>query len=373
MIFIPAQRGSPDPSIGMPALKSGKNDFSLSAVNSIEGIIFCMKQKWTVFLLLTLALGLLLPSGVEAQSGQPTAEDVIEAVNALRADNDLPPYEANSILMIIAQAQAEYMASTGVVTHFDEDGARPYQRAIKAGYPVAGDLTFGGFFSENIDTGAGLTPVQVVAQWQGDAADLKTMLSPNFKDIGVGVTVENGITYYVLDAGASTGIFLTAPASPPSVIFTSVPGTPGTQVAPVVTSTALEDGSVYHVVESDQALWSIALAYGLTIEELKQQNRLVTDDIFIGQKLLISQTDPSTATPEVTITATFGIPTSTATKPVTPTRTFTPTALPAPPASGQSGRMVVGGIILAALLAAGLGAWLGRRKSTVNDEEDPTL
>jgi LysM repeat protein len=330
-----------------------------------------MKQKWTVFLFLTLTLVLLLPRGVEAQSGQPTAEDVIEEVNALRADNDLPPYEVDSILMIIAQAQAEYMASTGVVTHFDEDGARPYQRAIKAGYPVAGDLTFGGFFSENIDAGTDLSPAEVVEQWQDDTAHLNTMLSPDLEDIGVGVAVEAGITYYVLDVGTSTGISSGVVASPPSVIFTSPPGTPGTLIAPVVTSTPLEDGSVYHVVQSDQALWSIALAYGLTIEELKQKNRLLTDDIFIGQKLLISQTDPSTATPEVTITATFGIPTSTATKLVTPTRTFTPTPLPAPPASHQSSRMVVGGIILAALLAAGLGAWLGRRKSTVNDEEGP--
>src|SRR5688572_18232334 len=108
-----------------------------------------MKRTWMLFLLIALTLSLLLPSGVGAQSGQPTPDDVIAEVNELRASNDLPPYEVDSILMIIAQAQAEYIASTGVVTHFDEDGARPYQRAIKAGYSVAGDLTFGGFFSEN--------------------------------------------------------------------------------------------------------------------------------------------------------------------------------------------------------------------------------
>ncbi len=329
-----------------------------------------MKRYWMLFPLLAWTFSLLLPSGVGAQSGQPSADEVVAEVNALRASNDLPPYEVDSILMIIAQAQADHMASTGIVTHFDEDGARPYQRAIKGGYSVAGDLTFGGLFSENIDAGTGLSPAQVVAKWKNDTADLNTMLSPDFKDVGVGVAVENGLTYYVLDAGTSTGISSNAPASPPSVIFTSPPGTPGTQIAPVITSTPVEDGTVYHVVQSNEALWSIALAYGLTIEDLKQLNRLSSDDIFIGQKLLISQTDPDTPTPEVIITATFGIPTSTATKPVTPTRTFTPTPLPVPPASSQHGGMIVGGIIGVALLAAGLGAWLGRRKSTAADEPD---
>src|SRR5688572_814548 len=184
-----------------------------------------MNRTWMLFTLLALTLGLFLPGGAGAQSGQPTPEDVIEEVNALRASNDLPPYEEDSILMIIAQAQAEYMAGTGVVTHFDEDGARPYQRAIKDGYSVSGDLTFGGLFSENIDSGTGLSPSEVVARWQDDTAHLNTMLSPDLKDIGVGVALKNGITYYVLDAGTSTGISSNAPASPPSVIFTSPPGT----------------------------------------------------------------------------------------------------------------------------------------------------
>src|SRR5689334_22129283 len=164
-----------------------------------------MKRTWIIFPLVMLIVSLLLPSGAGAQSGDPEPDDLIAAVNELRAENDLDPYRVDPTLMIIAQQQAEYMASTGVVTHYGEDGSRPYQRAVKAGYQVAGDLTFGGFFSENIASGNGTTIEDVVSDWQGAQADQKTMLSHDFDDIGVGIASENGITYYVLDAGKSSG------------------------------------------------------------------------------------------------------------------------------------------------------------------------
>jgi len=331
-----------------------------------------MKRAWILFTLLALtlrpgsvqALGLIPPKGVGVQperfSPNLTAYDVIAEVNSLRAANDLPPYQVNSILMTIAQAHAEYMGRSGVITHFGEDGSRPHQRAMAAGYSVAGDLSLGGFLSENIDAGADLSPSEVVVKWQGDSLHLNTMISPDLKDIGAGVVVVDGMTYYVLDAGASTGEPLNTPSSP-AVIFTS---TLGTQSAPVVASTPLEDGTVYHVVRPNEALWSIALAYHLTVEELKKLNRLSSDDIYIGQKLLISKLELNTSTLEPTITVTLGIPTSTATRPVTPTVTFTSTPLPTAPQSRQNGGIIVGGIIIVALLAAGLGAWLGQKEPT---------
>ena len=62
---------------------------------------------------------------------QGSANDLIAAVNALRISNGLPAYTANSILMQIAQDQANYMAATGQVAH------RPglTQRILDAGYP----------------------------------------------------------------------------------------------------------------------------------------------------------------------------------------------------------------------------------------------
>ena len=86
--------------------------------------------------------------------------------------------------------------------------------------------------------------------------------------------------------------------------------------------------------------------------------------IFIGQKIIIQRPEVKTATPEVIATATFGIPTSTATRPVTPTVTSTVTPLPTPPTSRQTGGMALGFIVLTALLAAGVGTWLGKQRKS---------
>jgi hypothetical protein len=44
----------------------------------------------------------------------------------------------------------------------------------------------------------------------------------------------------------------------------------------------------------------------------------------------------------------------------------TATPLPVPPTSRQNGQMVVGIIILVALFAAGIGAWLGSKKTKLD-------
>jgi LysM repeat protein len=326
-----------------------------------------MKKFRNLIATLFLVTMLLLPGGVLAQPAQFTADlsasEVIAEVNALRASNGLPPYEVNSILMAIAQSHAEYLASTGTMTHYSADGSRPYQRAIAAGYSVAGDLSRGGFFSENVGSAASASAI--VENWQGDSLHLNTMISPDLKDVGVGVAIADGRTYYTLDAGLSTDAIVPVSSAPSTMGADpfAAPTSTSATLQPVATSTAEEDGTVHHIVQANEALWSIALAYETTIAELKRLNRLVTDDIFVGQKLIISQIEIDTPTVEPSITVTLGIPTSTATLPVTPTATFTPTPIPTPPASRQSGGAIVGGILVLALIGAAFGTWLGRRKS----------
>ncbi len=327
-----------------------------------------MKRSRILLPLLFLTVGLFLPKAVQALPGQFSAAsgalDVITEVNALRVDKGLAPYEMNSTLMAIAQSHTEYQAKTGIVTHYGVDGSRPYQRAIAAGYAVAGDLSKGGFFAENIHSGANLSASDVVKFWQGDPTHLNVMLSADLKDIGVGAANANGIIYYTLVVGLSSDSISITPLSTKSGSdpFASATATSSTSLPLLIISTAQQDGTVYHIVQPNDALWSIALAYDTTVAELKKLNKLATDEIFIGQKLLISKKEVDTPTPEPSITVTFGIPTSTATIPVTPLPTFTATPVPMPPASRQSGGMIVGGILLLALFGAALGTWLGRRK-----------
>lgn len=317
----------------------------------------------TILALLFLTFGLVPVNRVEASrwdsARNQTAGDLLDGVNSLRAEQGLPLYRFHPILTAIAQSHADYLASTGVVTHFSANGARPFQRAISAGYSVAGDLNSGGLFAEIVRSGPNLPAQDLIALWQQDPNDLKTLTSPVMIDAGAGIASANGVTYFVLDVGVSNGEAAgTTTAQATSTLAAPV----STQSDSIQISTPLENGEVYHVVQVREVLSGIAAAYNTTVEQIKSLNNLATDEIFVGQKLLIMKPDLPTETARPVTTATFGIPTSTATVPVSPTITSTHTPVPTPPVSPRYSGRVVGGIILLALLAAGLGSWLGRQR-----------
>ncbi len=84
-------------------------------------------------------------------------------------------------------------------------------------------------------------------------------------------------------------------------------------ILPVVRATARPDGDVIHEVKNGQSLWSIAIAYGIKIEQIRRLNNLPSNDIFTGEKLLVQKS------------ATQPVPTSTATgTPVARLMTQTP-------------------------------------------------
>ena len=298
-----------------------------------------------------------------------SANDLIDEVNRLRSENDLTPFAVNPILMKIAQAHADYIASNGVLTHFNANGQPPYQRALDAGYSVAGDLSLGGGFAENIHSGASLSPEGAVTFWMGDSAQRAAMLSPDLQDIGAGMATADGITYYVLDFGSEsdTPAVTSTPTRPSSEVVISTAGAFGTKEVIVYLSTPEKNGDVYHTVLKGEGLWSIAIAYGTTVEQIKVLNGLATDEIFAGQLLLVIKPITPTSTSTIESTATLGLPTSTPTLPATETPTPTATPVPQAPTSIQNGSIAVGVILLAAMLGAGLGAFLGRKRNKTTE------
>jgi len=104
------------------------------------------------------------------------------------------------------------------------------RRLLNAGYPLEGDLSQGGFRSENV-TGGNKTAAQAVQEWMGDALHMNTMLSPNLTEIGAGVA-KVGSTY--------------SPA-----VNTSAPSD---FIVPIVTSTPDDGGLVFHEVQYGQTL-----------------------------------------------------------------------------------------------------------------------
>lgn len=296
---------------------------------------------------------------------QSSANDLIAEVNALRAANGLPPYTVNSILMQVAQDQANYMAATGQVAH------RPglTQRLLNAGYPLAGDLSQGGFRAENI-TG-GKTAAQAVQGWTGDALHLNTMLSPNLTEIGAGVAKVGDRYYMVIDCASPTTGGVPQAFTPNPDASSTESFAPSDFIVPITVSTPDENGMVYHEVQYGQSLWAIAIEYGVKIDEIRALNSLGPGtEIYQGDRLLVRRDAPpplaattSTAIASPTeaillVTATT-LPSST---PLIPS--FTETVIVnTEPQQGNTVAGVAVGMVLTAMLFAGMLTWMSSRKT----------
>ncbi len=291
--------------------------------------------------------------------------EVIAAVNALRTAHGLAPYTENSILMGTAQGQADFMASTSTIQHTGPGGISVTQRLLDAGYPLAGDLSLGGFRSENIVAGFGMTPSEAVQSWTGDSIHLHTMLSTDLQEIGAGVAEAGGMTYYVIDCARPTGSGVPQAYTPGAE--TSYSAALNEIIVPVSMSTPDANGDIFHEVQPGQSLWQIAIAYGVKIDSLRGLNALPTTYLIQpGDKLLIERV--ATATPTLpptdapTATLLDSTPTASATIEA-PTAVATPTATRASAGFGLSGSgMAVGAIVVTALIAAGFVAWAGRNR-----------
>lgn len=326
-------------------------------------------RNLSIWLAFTVLMALVIPPGIMVSARgatssdfQSSANDLIAEVNALRNANGLPVYTANSILMQVAQDQANYMAATGQIAH------RPglTQRILNAGYPLAGDLSLGGFRAENI-TGGNKTAAQAVQEWTGDALHLNTMLSPNLTEIGAGV-VKVGDRYYLVIVCAQP----TTSGVPQA--YTPNPDDPVAEtsstndfIVPLIASTPDENGFVYHEVQYGQTLWAIAIKYGVKIDEIRALNNLgVTTEIYQGDRLLVRKDAPPspvavTVENTQTPTETIRVVTATSVSTSTPLPTITPTLMVENLENGSVAGIVLG-IVLFALLFAGVVTWMNSHK-----------
>lgn len=134
----------------------------------------------------------------------PGPQALVDAINAERVKKNVLPLKVHPILMSSAQGHAEYMASGGGITHYSADGSRPFQRHLALGYPLAGDLSRGGFASENIVAGSSMTIEQAITSWYGDDPHTQTMISDKYTECGAGVAVSGNVIYYCFDVARST-------------------------------------------------------------------------------------------------------------------------------------------------------------------------
>jgi len=236
--------------------------------------------------------------------GTGTASDVIANINQYRAANGLPTLSINSILMSTAQAQANYQASTGTVSHTGAGGTTPKDRAIAAGYGGGANI----FLSEIIYGGMTATSDVAMEWWKNSSVHNTVMLTSTYSEIGAGVASNGTSTYFTAVLASVSG-----------GTYTGSTGTTGTGdtaaaeavavAAPVVKADPKKDGSIVHVIQDGQALWTLAVVYGVALQTLLDLNDLPeTALVFPGDKIIIRPAN--TPAPTVPVTAT-SLPSST--------------------------------------------------------------
>jgi len=281
----------------------------------------------TAILILLVLLPFPQPA-VMAQSTPPSPYDLIAAINSLRSANGLPALQTDGALMSAAQLHSQYQASIGSWTHTGSGGSNETDRALAAGY--------GGGASVTCDEAVAVAQVATTADyivnviWNDYQHRDLVLLNSRFTGIGAGAAVgSDGLVYYTVDNCTAGGGYTGATPAVTAVARGSAAPSPSAEVIKtVVVVTPLENGSIIHIVEAGQTLWSIAAAYGQTADQLAMLNGLPTPNlvIYVGQKLLVRPAFTPTLTPTITITPRPATRTPRPTftpQPTRPTRTAT--------------------------------------------------
>jgi LysM repeat protein len=312
---------------------------------------------------------------------QFTPADVINAVDNLRVSNGLAPLTTHPVLVQIAQAEANGIA-TGYDGHWRPLNLTLGQWMLSLGYPLSGDLSLDGYRSENwLSSPISASVDDVIQMWLGDEEHTNTMLSQYRSDIGAAVVVgEDGNVICVIETALQT-----ASGKMQYDAHVILTGVPQTQVAysdmstsaakngllpqysmPVKVSTAQPNGDVYHVVQYGQTLWSIAVTYHTTIKQIQSLNHLSSIMIIDGQKLLViqgaTQLAPTSNKIETPHTLTILVAPSTQFQPSMVQR-YTPT--PTKKYSAQEDKanaLSFGAIVIAALFLGGLFTAMNRKR-----------
>jgi uncharacterized protein YkwD/LysM repeat protein len=303
-----------------------------------------MKFNPNLILLIFLLTFLLLASPAPTAAA-PTispellAAQIVAEINAYRQANGFSALPVNGNLAQLAKTQSEYQASIQSVTHTGPGGTTPKERATAYGYGGGG--TF--FMSEIIYGGHNATPASAIGWWKNSALHNSVLLDKRYAELGAGVAYNGERVYFTVElawtgnyiaydgvGGDSAGNVNTgvSPSGSGSGTGTgsgsgsdsTIPAETAPQVVtvPVAKAEAKADGSIVHIVQPGQVLWTIAAIYEVDLQVIYQLNGLSSGSlIYPGDEILIQ---PPTTPPTATATST---PENTA-SPIPPTATKEP-------------------------------------------------
>lgn len=219
---------------------------------------------------------------VRAQSGAVSRSELLLAINTLRVSRGLSPLIEDPILNAVAQNTADIMAANNMSWHIGDVRGR----IAAAGY--GGGATV--WATENFAVGN--MGIDEIMQAWADPEHMRPAANPAYCHVGAGVAqAANGSYYYVLQAAYTSdkacGEYKSVPGAGPGTDENVAP--PVSQIIiPVKVATPGPDGRIYHVVQTGQSFWSIAIAYQITIRDLEVWNNLSRDNTLqVGEKLFI--------------------------------------------------------------------------------------
>lgn len=193
------------------------------------------------------------PSGAAADD---PVQEMIAALNAVRAERGLGPYALSPRLTATAQAHVDDLLAHGMLGHVGSDGSRLRQRLARAGYRAH-------WVGENwvvADTLEG-----AVAWWLGSRPHTANILHQHYTEVGIGHGPHPWGTLWVLNFGRPEGEISAAPAVEP------LPAPAGT-----------------YVVRSGDTLLAIARRHDVALSVLVELNHIRQPDrIFVGQVLTL--------------------------------------------------------------------------------------
>ena len=241
--------------------------------------------------LLALTVGFYQPAGARVQAPAPSvkysaevsAYDLIAAMNSLRVSNGLPALVEDPIINAVAQSTAQIMAANQMSWHIGDVSGR----LTAAGYGGGSRV----WATENFAVG-NQTIDEIMVVWS-DASHMLPAVVAAYCHVGAGTAKStNGMTYYILQAAYTDGKSC-GPYNPPN--GNNTPGadtTPRVYVSqiimPVKIATPDVEGKIFHSVLAGQTFWAIAIAYHITIKDLKSWNNLAdAATLKMGQKLFI--------------------------------------------------------------------------------------
>jgi len=251
-----------------------------------------------IILALCLLSGVLFPTGGAgasdsprpATAGEVTAYDLILAMNSLRMSNGLPALVEDPIIDAVAQSTAQTMAASQMSWHIGDVSGRLAAAGFGGGSKV--------WATENFAVG-NQTIDEIMLVWS-DADHMLPATIAAYCNVGAGTAkAANGMTYYILQAAYTSGKACgeyTSSGTTSSQTGSGAGSSSGATSAPVVSqlimpvkiATPGADGKIFHTVQAGQTFWAIAIAYKITIKDLKTWNNLAEGAVLkVGQKLFI--------------------------------------------------------------------------------------